>query len=166
MLNQLNTQCTATRVEDRILELLLVFDSEISMGQLSLTVNGIPQLLNGIDVDASEILAQLTDMHQKNRFLLVSSVLYLEAMNGFVVVCSVQKAAGRESDSVPPCLPMDLIGTSVVDFVALVSIYKTQLRDAFKPKVMQKICQQHKYLVRIAAQDPPMRFLRRAVLRR
>ena len=107
--------------------------------------------------DASEILAQLTDVHQKNRVLLVSSVLYLEAMNGVVVVCSERQDAGRESASVPPCLPMELIGTAAVDFVALVSIHKTQLRSDFKPKVLQKICQQHKELVRISAQKPQLR---------
>ena len=157
LLNQMQMQCTATRVEERSLDLSLVFASDIYMGQFLLTVNGINQLFNGIGVDASEILAQLTDVHQKNRVLLVRSVIYLEAMNGVIVVLSGRQAAGCKSPSVTPCLPMDLIGTSVVDFVALVSIYKTQLRDAFKPKVMQKICQQHKYLVRIAAQDPPMR---------
>ena len=127
------------------------------MGQLSLTVNGIHQLLNGIDVNASDIRVQMTDVNQKNRFLLVSSVLYLEATNGVIVVCSGRKAAGRESDSVPPCLPMELIGTSVVEFVALVSRHKKQLQSAFKPEVLQKICQQHKDLVRIDAQDPPLR---------
>ena len=134
LLNQLQIQCTATRVEERSLDLPLVFASEvsmgasdISMGQFSLTVNGIHQLLNGIGVDASEILAQLTDVHQKNWVLLFRSVLYLEAMNGFVVMCSERQAAGRESASVPLCLPMDLIGTSVVEFLALVSSHKTQL---------------------------------------
>ena len=131
--------------------------SDISMGQFSLTVNGIQQLLNGIGVDASEILAQLTDVHQKNWVLLFRSVLYLESMNRFVVLCSERQAAGRESASVPLCLPMDLIGTSVVEFVALVSSHKTQLRSAFNPEVLQKICQQHKDLVRIAAQEPPLR---------
>ena len=96
-------------------------------------------------------------MHQKNRVLLVSSVLYLEAMNGVVVVCSERQAAGRESDSVPPCLPMELIGTSVVEFVALVSRHKKQLQSAFKPEVLQKICQQHKELVRISVQKPQPR---------
>ena len=120
-----------------------------------LTVNSIHQILYRIDVNDSEILSQLTDVHQKNRVLLVSSVLYLEAMNG-VVVCSGRQAAGRKIASVPPCLPMDLIDTSVVDFATLVSIHKTQLRSAFKPEVLQKICQQHKDLVHIAAQEPPL----------
>ena len=96
-------------------------------------------------------------MHQNNRFLLVSSVLYLEAMNGVVVACSGRQAAGRESASVPPCLLMEMIGTSVVDFVALVSSHNMQLQSAFKTEVMQNICQHHKDLVRIASQDPPLR---------
>ena len=114
--------------------------SEISMGQFLLTVNGIQQLFNGIDVDAYEILAKLTGVQQKNRVLLVSLVLYLEYMNGVVVVCSGRQAAGGKSASVPPCLPMEIIGTSVVEFVALFYIHKTQLRSAFKPDVLQKIC--------------------------
>ena len=51
------------------------------MGQFLLTANGIQQILNGIEVD-------LTDVHQKNQFLVVSLVLYLESMNRVVVVCS------------------------------------------------------------------------------
>ena len=127
------------------------------MGQFSLTSNVIQQLLNGVDADASDFLAHLTDVHQKNRVLLISLVLYLEAMNGVVVVCLGWQAAGRESAYFPPCLPMELIGTSVLDFVALVSSHKMQLQSAFKPEVLQKICQQHKDLVRIAAQEPPLR---------
>ena len=96
------------------------------MGQFLLTINGIQQLLNGVDADAYDILAQLTDVHQKNRVLLFSSVFYLEAMNKVVFVCSGRQSAGRESASVPLCIPMELIGTSVVDFFALVSIHKTQ----------------------------------------
>ena len=141
MLNQLNTQCTATRVEERSLDLPLTFGyeismgaSEISMGQFLLTVNGIHQLLNGIDVNAFEILAHLTDVHQKNRVLLVSSVLYFEAMNRVFIVCSGRQAADRKSDSVSPCLPMELIVTSVVEFVALVSIHKTKLRLLSSPR--------------------------------
>ena len=122
-----------------------------------MTVNGIQQLLNGIVIDASEILAQLTDVHQKNRVLLVSLVIYIESMNRVDAVCSGRKAAGRKSAYVPPCLPMELIDTSVVDFVALVYSHKTQLRYAFMPEFLQNICQQHKYLVRISAQDPPLR---------
>ena len=45
----------------------------------------------------------------------------------------------------------------MVDFVALVSRHKTQLRAAFEPDVLQKICQQHKDLVRIAAQEAPLK---------
>ena len=117
LLNQLHIQCTTTRVEECSLDLTLTFGSEISMrasdismGKFSMTVNGIHQLLNGIDVDASEILVQLTYVHQKNWVLLVSSVIYLEAMNGVVVVCSGRQAAGRKSASIPPCLPMELVG--------------------------------------------------------
>ena len=164
LLGQLQMQCTAIRVKELSLDLPLVFASEISMGaseismrQFSLTVNVIKHTLNGIDVDASEILVQLTDVHQKNRFLLFSSVLYLEAMNRVVILCSGRQAAGRESAYVPPCLPMDLIGTSVVDFVNLIFSHKTQLRSVFKPEVLQKIFQQHKYLVCIAAQETPLR---------
>ena len=164
LLNQLHIQCTATRVKERSLDLPLVFASEISMGaseismgQFLLTINSIQQLLNGIYVDDSEILVHLTDVHQKNPVLPVSSVLYLEAMNRVVVVCSGRQASGRKSASVPPCLPMDLIGKSVVDFVALVFSHKTQFRSNFKPEVLHKICQQHKELVRISVQKPQPR---------
>ena len=108
--------------------------SDISMGQLLLTFNDIQQLINGIDVDASEILAHMTDVHQKNRVLLVISVLYLEAMNVVVVVCSLRQAAGYQSASVHLCLPMDLIGTSVVNFFVLVSSHKTQLQICFQAR--------------------------------
>ena len=70
LLDQLQTQCTAIRVKERSLDLLLKFGSEmsmgtseISMGQLLMTVNDIQQLLNGIDIYASEILAHMTDVH-------------------------------------------------------------------------------------------------------
>ena len=145
LLDQLQMKCMDTQVEERSLDLPLVFasdismgDSEISMGHFSMTVNGINQFLNGIEVNASEILVQLTDMHQKDQVLLLSSVLYLESMNEVVVVGSGRNNAGRNSASVPPCLPMDLIDTSVLYFVTLVSIHKTQLRYTFKPKVLQK----------------------------
>ena len=164
LLDQLQMQCTTTRVEERSLDLPLTFGSDIymgaskiSMGQFFLTVNVIQQLLDGIDVDASDILRQLADVHQKNRVLLVSSVLYLEAMNGVVVVCSGRQAAGRESSSITPCLPMELIDTSVAEIFALVSSHKTQLRSAIKPEVLQKIFQQQKDLVCIVAQEPSLR---------
>ena len=131
--------------------------SDIFMGHLSLNVHGIYQLLNGIGFNDSEILVHLTDVHQKNPVLPVSSVIYLEAMNRVVVVCSGRQASGRKSASVPPCLPMDLIGKSVVDFVALVFSHKTQFRSNFKPEVLHKICQQHKELVRISVQKPQPR---------
>ena len=70
LLDKLQMQCTATRVKERSLDLPLVFAyeismvaSEISMGQFSMNVNGIQQLPNVIDVDASDILAQMTDVH-------------------------------------------------------------------------------------------------------
>ena len=52
---------------------------------------------------------------------------------------------------------MELIGTSVVDFVALVSSHNMQLQSDFKTEVLQNICQHHKDLVRISSQDPPLR---------
>ena len=70
---------------------------------------------------------------------------------------SEREAAGRESAAVPPCLPLQLVETSMVDFVALVSRHKTQLRAAFQHDVLQKICQQHKDLERIAAQEAPLK---------
>ena len=157
LLGQLQEPCSASQHEDRSLDQPLSFGaSSVSMGQFSLTVNGIQQHLLGIDVESREILAQLTDNRAKSRVLAATSIIYLEAMNGVVVIRSGRQASGREGAAPPPCLPLQLINTSVVDFVSLVSEHKSKLRIAFEPDVIQKICQQHKDLLRLAAQEPPL----------
>jgi hypothetical protein len=88
--------------------------------------------------------------------ILASDVLYLSALHGLTVVIAGRQAAGRESSPVPPCLPVELINTLYVDFVFLVGSHKHALRSCFGNAFLQTVCQQHKLLVRVVAQEAPL----------
>ena len=88
---------------------------------------------------------------------LASAVMYLSALHGVTVILSGrQQAAGRESLPVPPCLPVELINTSNVNFVSLVGSHQHALRSCFGDAFLLQVCQQHKDLVRIVAQEAPL----------
>ena len=87
---------------------------------------------------------------------LASAVIYLSVLHGFLtVVLAGRQAAGRKwSLPVPSCLSVELINTSNVDFVSLVGSHQHALRSCFGDAfLLQQVCQQHKDLVRIVAQE-------------
>ena len=78
-------------------------------------------------------------------------------MNGLVNILAGRQSACKElADTAPPCLPMELIKTSVVDFVSLVGDHKNQMRLAFGDEFVKDIFRQHKDLVRVTAQEAPL----------
>jgi hypothetical protein len=157
LLDQLQHHCNAERDEERSLESPLSFSGGIvSQGQFSVTAAGISALLQGIGVQAAERAAQL-DHTGMRRVLAASAVLYLESMNGLVKVIAGRQAAGHVSSAVPPCLPLELINTSVLDFVSLVTNHKAQLRSAFGEEFLKQVCDQHKELIRVAVEESPLR---------
>ena len=96
----------------------------LSAGQFKVTCSGMHQLLHSIDVDAVEIAAQLNPQ-QAVRVFRACGVLYFTAMNVLVNILAGRQSACQElADAAPPCLPIDLIKTSSVDFVSLVGNHK------------------------------------------
>ena len=89
------------------------------------------QLLHSIGVNTVKIAAQI-DPQQAVRIICGCRVLYVMAMNGLVNILVDRQSTCQELvDAALPCLPMDLIKTSVVDFVSLVGNNKYRLRSAF-----------------------------------
>ena len=156
LLEELQGHCSASRDESDSLNVPVSFNgSSVSKGQFSVTIAGMEQLLQGIDVDAAELDAEL-NQQERSSVLAACAILYLEALCGIAVVLQGRQSAGRESAPIPPCLPLKLIKTSQVDFVSLVSSHKEQLRSAFGDEFLQIVCQQHRNLVRVAAQEAPL----------
>jgi hypothetical protein len=89
---------------------------------------------------------------------LESAVMYLSVLlHGLTVVLAGRQAAGREwSLPASPCLPVELINTSNVDFVSLVGSHQHALCSCFGNAFLLQVCQQHKDLVRIVAQGAPL----------
>ena len=81
-------------------------------------------LVNIIYVDAVKIAAQINPQ-QVVRVLCMCGVLYVTAINGLVKILTGRQSACQElADSAPLCLLMELIKTSVVNFVPLVGNHK------------------------------------------
>jgi hypothetical protein len=127
----------------------------MSKGQFKVTFDGIQHLLQGIDVEAAELYTLLDPMLKKYA-IVACATHYLHAWNGMVAVLGGRQAAGRESEPQPPCLRTELLETSAVEFVSLVSSHKAQLRSAFDDEFLQAVCQQQKELVCVAAQEPAL----------
>jgi hypothetical protein len=133
-------------------EQLQFSDTAVSKGQFSIPKVGLDVFMRGIDVVAAELYEELDEPHRVT-VTSATAVLYLHALNGLMVVIAGREAAGRESTPVPPCLPVELINTSYVDFVALVGGHKRALRALYGDAFLQSVCQQHKDLVRIVANE-------------
>ena len=137
-------------------EPLLSTEETVSKGQFIVSRVGIDMLMRGIDVVAADLYRELLDDQGRDNVVSASAVLYLSALHGLTVVIAGRQAAGRESSPVPPCLPVEFINTSNVDFVTLVGSHKHALRSCFGDAFLQQVCQQHKDLVRIVAQEAPL----------
>lgn len=86
-----------------------------------------------------ELAAQL-NYQQMERVVCACGVIYVMAMNGLVKILAGRQSARRElAGAAQPCLPLELIKTSVVDFVDLVSDHKEQLRSAFGDSFMNEV---------------------------
>ena len=136
-------------------EPLVLAEENISKGQFIVSKAGLDELIRGIDVDAADLYRELDDRLQ-SAVISASAVLYVSGMQGLAVIISGRHAAGRESSPVPPCLPVELINTSNVDFVSLVGSHKHALRSHFGDAFLQTVCQQHKDLVRAVAHEAPL----------
>ena len=113
-------------------------------------------LLHRINIDDVDIAAQL-DPQQAVHVIRACGVLYVMAMNGLAKIMAGRQSACQElADADPSCLPMDLIKTSVVDFVSLVGDRKDRPRSAFGDEFVKEIFRQHKDLVRVTAQEAPL----------
>jgi hypothetical protein len=156
LLAELQQQCSAERDESLSLDVPFSMSSDsMSKGQVQVNFDGMHLLIQGIDVDAAELYTAL-DPESKKYAIVACATLYLHSMNGMVTVLGGRQAAGRESEPRPPCLPRELLDTSAVEFVSLVASHKAQLRSAFDDEFLQKVCQQQKELVRVAAKEPAL----------
>jgi hypothetical protein len=124
----------------------------VSKGQFQINFDGMYHLIQGIDVEAAELYRAL-DPESKKYAIVASATLCLNSMNGIVTALGGRQAAGIGSEPRPPCLPRELLDSSAVEFVSLVSSYKAQLRSAFDEEFLQKVCQQQIELVRVAAKE-------------
>ena len=104
---------------------LLEFLSDfVSAGQFKVTSSGMQNLMHVIDVDAVELVFQLDSMHME-RVIHACGVLYVMAMNGLEnILTGRQSSRGELTYAAPPCLLMDIIKTSAVDFVKLATNHK------------------------------------------
>ena len=157
LLLQLQEHCSAKRNESLGVSTPLAFAGDsLSAGQFKVTCSGMQLLLHSINVNTVEIAAQL-DPQQAVRVLRACGVLYVTAMNGLVKILAGRQSARQELvDPAPPCLPMDLMKTSVVNFVSLVGNHKDRLHSAFGNEFVKEIFRQHKDLVRVTAREAPL----------
>ena len=125
ILMQLQDHCSAKRNESLDVSTPLAFSGDsLSVGQFKVTCSGMQLLLHSIDVEAIKIAAQI-DPQQVVRVICACRVLYVTAMNVLVKILAVRQSACQElADAAPPCLPMELIKTSLINFVALVGDHK------------------------------------------
>jgi hypothetical protein len=153
----LKTASSSKQESDGSMDEAFLFTEEtISKGQFKASKAGLNVLMLGIDVDAVEQFRELLNDQGRSSVILASAVLYLSALHGLTVVIAGRQAAGRESSPVPPCLPVELINTSYIDFVFLVGSHKHALCSCFGDAFLQTVCQQHKLLVRDVAQEAPL----------
>jgi hypothetical protein len=142
LLAELQQQCSAERDESLILDVQCSMSSySMSKGQFQVNFDGMHHLIQGIDVEAAELYTAL-DPESKRYAVVACETLYMDSMNGMVTVLGGTQAAGRESEPRPPCLPRELLDTSAVEFVSLVSSHKAQLRSALNDDFLQKVCKQ------------------------
>jgi hypothetical protein len=159
LLNELQAQCGATR--DDSLDfggaLWETMDSKgFSMGQFSVTSTAIRTMCLGIDVAASEMEESLND---QERFEVIrgASILYLVTLNGIVRIMTGRQSTHHQGDAIPHVLPLDLLTTSTVQFVALVGAHKSRLLATYDEVFIQDIWLQHKVLIRIISTEPSLR---------
>jgi hypothetical protein len=156
LLLSLETASSSERDAARSMEdALLLGEDTFSKGQFIVSKAGLDELIRGINVDATELYTGLDEPLQ-NTVISASAVLFLNALHGLTVVIAGRQAAGRESSPVPPCLPLELVNTSNVAFVSLVVSHKHALRAHYGDAFLQTVCQQHKDLIRIVAEEAPL----------
>ena len=157
LLLQLQEHCSDKRSKYLDISTPLAFSGEsLSAGQFKVTYTGMHLLLHSIDVSAVDIAAQL-DPQQVVFIIRACGVLYVTAMKALVKILAGRQSARQElADAAPLCLPMELIKTSVVDFVSLVRDHKERLRSASGDEFVKEICRQHNNPVHVTAQEAPL----------
>ena len=143
----LETASSSEHDADRSMEEpLLSTEEKVSNGASCFIVSraGINMLMRGIDVVVADLYREVLDDQGQNNVVSASAVLYLSALHGLtVLIAGRHQAAGRESSPVLPCLPLEFINTSNVDFVTLVGSYKHAFHSCFGDAFLQQVCQQH-----------------------
>lgn len=148
LLQKLAEQSRAMRDEACPIDTGLSFTTtSVSMGQFTVPAAGILKMIQESEGDATAIVAEL-DLLQKKRAFFASAVLYLHAMNGIARLFQGRKSSDFAAVSMPPCLPLELVATSDVEFKSLVSQHKEQLRTAFGDEFIRNLGEQHKDLAR------------------
>ena len=157
LLLKLQEHCSAKRNESLDVSTPLAFVGDsLPAGQFKVTCRGMQLLLHIIDLDSVNIVAHINPQ-QGVRIIHACGLLYISAMNGLVKILAGRQSDRQElEDAVPLCLPMEIIKTSVVDFMSLVGNHKDLLRSAFGDNFLKEICLQHKDLVRVTAQETPL----------
>ncbi|OAE21235.1 hypothetical protein AXG93_3833s1130 [Marchantia polymorpha subsp. ruderalis] len=124
LLTELRERCFTKRDESRNLDVPASFGcSTVSKVQFLVTVACLELLLQGIDVYAVEFDAEL-DARCKSQVLCGCAILYLEGMISVIKVMGGRQYSDHKSAPLPPCLPLELIKTLMVDFVSLIANHK------------------------------------------
>lgn len=111
---QLQENFRSERDESLDITSLLAFAGDyFTAGQFMVTSSGVQKVVHGIDVYSVDLATQL-DYKQTERVFRAFGVLRVAEMNGSVKILAGKQSVRQEVlDASPPCLPLDLIETSL-----------------------------------------------------
>jgi hypothetical protein len=108
---------------------IIISDNIISMGQFSVTADGVKALCRGIEVEAMDLESSLNESDRETAFR-AAATIYLMSLNGIGKIMIGRQSTRHESEAIPYVLPLSIGSMSVVSFVELVfyKVYSTHCK--------------------------------------
>ena len=130
--------------------------ASVSKGQFIAGNAGIDEMMRGIDVVSANLHSALLRDWGRKVVSLASAVMYLSALHGLTVVLAGLQATGRESLPSPHASLRNWSTHSMLILFLWWEVTSNALRSCFGDAFLPQVCQQHKNLVRIVAQEAPL----------
>jgi hypothetical protein len=128
----------------------------VSLGQFKVAEDCLQSTSRAISVEAMEMEEDLK-VSEKPTALQSVAILYLVTLNGIAVILRGRESSSRGQGKIPPCFPLGLVDTSVVNFVDLVRSYKSRLKTIYSDTFIQEVTDQHKLMVRAVSREAAFR---------
>jgi hypothetical protein len=144
---------------------IIISDNIVSLGQFSVTVDGLKALCRGIEVEAMDLESSLNENDRETAFR-AAATIYLVSLNGIGKILIGRQSTRHESEAIPCVPPLSIGSMSVVSFVELVSAHRSRLLAGYDDSFVPNICQQHKALIRTLEHEPVLLSLPERVSRK